>query len=387
MCVCVCCRAREQVKQLSKDDKASLMQYGAQYCRHVLNAASPSLLTRFFYHFTRHKDGLDYVVMNNCMPPMRAVDELWDLKGCCDDKVVREGGVSVPQVHKRWYMLHWLVAEAVGDCVGILPLGRKRYKAGKTRARTQQFKLEHEDWSEVMRAVKLDVEFLRSSGLCDYSLIIGSLTEEAKANGVMPEFPSGLMGRQPYVIKRGEWWVAYYIGIIDFLQGWTTGKKVAHVIKVGFAPKPISTIQPDDYAKQFLEANQKRFVALPKKVYPEFKVDQSFVFKSPKQVQAAPSAAAMRGMGKIRSSENSDSKKTQEEAIQEALAGLQHLESLRAHNVIRESHNTMVRAGMTQSVTSGMTLVESSIADSNANTEQGMKELESVCEELPTYDC
>jgi len=95
----------------------------------------------------------------------------------------------------------------------------------------------------------------------------------------------------------------------------------------------------------------------------------------------------MRGMGKIRSSENSDSKKTQEEAIQEALAGLQHLESLRAHNVIRESHNTMVRAGMTQSVTSGMTLVESSIADSNANTEQGMKELESVCEELPTYDC
>ncbi len=45
-----------------------------------------------------------------------SVDALWDLKGCADDKIVRQGGASVPQVHKRWYMLHWLAAEGCGDC-------------------------------------------------------------------------------------------------------------------------------------------------------------------------------------------------------------------------------------------------------------------------------
>ena len=55
---------------------------------------------------------------------------------------------------------------------------------------------------------------------------------------------------------------AYYLGIIDFLQGWTAGKKVAHVIKFLFAPKPISTVRPKPYADQFWAAQQRRFHAL-----------------------------------------------------------------------------------------------------------------------------
>jgi len=35
----------------------------------------------------------------------------------------------------------------------------------------------------------------------------------------------------PYVVEhRGEVLILY-LGVIDFLQGWNTGKKVAHVIK------------------------------------------------------------------------------------------------------------------------------------------------------------
>jgi len=37
------------------------------------------------------------------------------------------------QVHKRWFMLHWLVSEATGGC--LLPQERKEYKDGKIRAR------------------------------------------------------------------------------------------------------------------------------------------------------------------------------------------------------------------------------------------------------------
>ena len=44
-------------------------------------------------------------------------------------------------------------------------------------------------------------------------------------------------------------------------KGWTTGKKVAHVIKAAFAPKPISTVEPEAYARQFLEDAEKRFIA------------------------------------------------------------------------------------------------------------------------------
>ena len=36
----------------------------------------------------------------------------------------------------------------------------------------------------------------------------------------------------------------------DYYQGWTGGKKVAHVIKKMFAPKPISTVSPTPYADQ-----------------------------------------------------------------------------------------------------------------------------------------
>lgn len=65
---------------------------------------------------------------------MSAVDELWDLKGCADDKVMVRGGQSVAQVHKRWFRCHWLVAEAT--CLASsLPQPRRDYYQGKRDAR------------------------------------------------------------------------------------------------------------------------------------------------------------------------------------------------------------------------------------------------------------
>lgn len=50
--------------------------------------------------------------------------------------------------------------------------------------------------------------------------------------------------------------------MIDFLQPWTTGKKVAHCIKCTFAPKPISTIHPTQYADQFLDFFADKFTGM-----------------------------------------------------------------------------------------------------------------------------
>jgi len=284
----------------------------------------------------------------------------------------------VPQVHKRWYMVHWLLAEALGDCVGILPLGRKRYKSGKTRARTQVFKLEFNDWAEVSRSVRHDVDFLKACGLCDYSLIIGSLSEKVKDNGDLPVFPGGMFGRQPYIIRRGEWMIAYYVGIIDFLQGWTTGKKVAHVIKVGFAPKPISTIQPEEYAAQFLEANEKRFEALPMREIPpggteSFKLKQSFVFVS-SDVRSNESTG---GRGHSGDQEGNDKDAEDPSWVQDALEGFKKLE-MQAD----QSNYQALQGGMSAaSVATSDWTQHSTVSD--AGTDDKLKELGSVAH----YDC
>lgn len=45
-------------------------------------------------------------------------------------------------------------------------------------------------------------------------------------------FACQTVNRRPAVVVGKESSSAYYMGIIDFLQGWSGGKKVAHVIKV-----------------------------------------------------------------------------------------------------------------------------------------------------------
>ena len=66
------------------------------------------------------------------------------------------------------------------------------------------------------------------------------------------------MPKQPYVVVEGKRATAYYIGIIDFLQGWTGGKKCAHVIKVIFAPKPVRLLKSNRREVVVLLASSRR---------------------------------------------------------------------------------------------------------------------------------
>ncbi len=88
----------------------------------------------------------------------------------------------------------------------------------------------------------------------DYSLIVGVAADAADAAAdaaVHPPGP-GAPHAAPLVARHGGYTGVFYVGIIDFLQTWTGGKKVAHVIKACCAPHPISTVPPKAYAAQFV---------------------------------------------------------------------------------------------------------------------------------------
>jgi hypothetical protein len=169
----------------------------------------------------------------------------------------------LPQVHKRFYNLPWLLAEAVGleKCVAA---ERGTYRRGKARAFIETFTLAPEDRQLVTSIAAADADFLAAAGLMDYSLLVGTLTKRMLPNGALPDFPQGGAIRpliQITATPQGPVVTALYLGIIDYLQGWTTGKRVAHVIKEIFAPHPISTVKPRAYCIQFKEANNRRFSA------------------------------------------------------------------------------------------------------------------------------
>jgi hypothetical protein len=54
--------------------------------------------------------------------------------------------------------------------------------------------------------------------------------------------------------RRGDRAV-YYMGLIDFLQPWTTRKVIERRLKglMGYDTNAISSVTPEEYAKRFLE--------------------------------------------------------------------------------------------------------------------------------------
>jgi hypothetical protein len=88
------------VKQLSADNHAELSAIASMLVERVTSAES--MLMRIYWHFFRPSDKTFYVVMKNLLPREFAERDtacsLFDLKGCCDDKMMLDCGKKVPQV-------------------------------------------------------------------------------------------------------------------------------------------------------------------------------------------------------------------------------------------------------------------------------------------------
>lgn len=250
---------RYLVKELSAVDHRSLSMHTVTIVERVLTG--DSLIVPLFLHFARSSAGgaaRHYVVMRNVLPALPTglvFHKKYDLKGNRDDKLLEDEGDSIDEVHKRCFHCHtcWY------GCDGWLPLcttaSRKRYLLGKAAAWSARFAVGAENAARIVGMLRGDSDTLCSLNLMDYSLMVGIL--RVPEGQPVPE--AG--GLQQFTVRRSGSTYVYYLGVIDFLQEWTLQKRAAMLIKLPFAPKPLSTVPPALYAHQFAVNLERKFLA------------------------------------------------------------------------------------------------------------------------------
>ena len=245
------------VKELSISDKRTILSgnFCELYSERVLSR--DSLLCRILCVFIRRVDGKFYIGMGNCIPlHIKKWDMIYDLKGTADDKTLVRSGNTVEEIHKRFWRLDWMFLEAIGK----VSKKRLHYVEGKREAYTSSIILTTEQKKEVMKMIKGDVQFFVEQNLMDYSMIVAIKHVDREHAAILSQSAKTHEDMHNYFeVRQGDKLYIVYVGIIDFLQGWTNGKRVAHVIKCIFAPKPISTVRPVAYADQFQKFFEKKF--------------------------------------------------------------------------------------------------------------------------------
>lgn len=240
------------VKTLKEQDARSLLDEVFLRAYVARATTGQSLMTKIFAVFKYPSLGT-FVAMSNCLSPkVKTWSRLYDLKGTADDKTLVRDGLSVPHAHKRFYQLNLIVRECFG-CYRDVPVPRQRYIKGKHEAFDIPIFLTPEQRKEILTALKNDVALFEAHNLMDYSLLIGIQRVRREDVAEAVNMVEDDVHNKPYVVEYGGEVLIMYFGVIDFLQSWNTGKKVAHVVKLLFAPRPISTVNPKAYAKQFLE--------------------------------------------------------------------------------------------------------------------------------------
>lgn len=279
------------VKELSVKDHGTLLSVARSYSQHV--RSDDTLLCPIYLHFRDIISGRYFFAMRNVVGrgPFHA---LYDIKGCSDDKTMELDGNQIEAVHKRFYHV-WLWCGQF-----FWTAARERYFAGKRHARRVQLVMTPEQREKFLRCIERDTQWLASNYLMDYSLVVafrqgrhGKLLEGDEAvmserqmcNTVSEESTSNhmSMGFRPMTRTTPEGTeVTVCAAIIDYLQRWTAGKKVARVVKVLETNK--STIPPRPYAARFLRHFQQRVISQPGEQIADAKANQ----KSP-----MPGAASM----------------------------------------------------------------------------------------------
>eukprot|EP00931_Biecheleriopsis_adriatica_P017135 TRINITY_DN12390_c0_g1_i1.p1 TRINITY_DN12390_c0_g1~~TRINITY_DN12390_c0_g1_i1.p1 ORF type:complete len:358 (-),score=60.37 TRINITY_DN12390_c0_g1_i1:205-1278(-) len=228
------------VKEMSKGDHQSLLRVASSYGKHVLGG--DTLICPIYLHFRDIADDRFFFVMRNSVGrgPFKA---FYDLKGCADDKLLEKDGDSIKAVHKRiWNVGMWCGQSGWSDA-------RKRYFAGKVEARSIQVAMTQEQRDSFLLALERDTRWLAGHRLMDYSLLI-AIKEGSRDNPTVADGHTSL-ALKPFT-RRGPDGedISIYVSIIDLLQTWTMGKKVARVIKTLERNK--ATIPPRMYADRFL---------------------------------------------------------------------------------------------------------------------------------------
>ncbi|CAJ1434330.1 unnamed protein product [Effrenium voratum] len=220
------------IKELSAGDHKSLLHIAPLYGEHVISG--DTLLSPIFLHFRDIATGKFFFAMRNSIGqgPFKAC---YDLKGCADDKLLEKEGERIHAVHKRiWNVGMWLGKWNWSS-------ERKRYYAGKKEAQSMQIAIMPEQRASLIAAMRRDTAFLVGHNLMDYSFLVAIKDCDATNEDWV---------LKPYQLRTPEGDLSVYVSIIDFLQVWTNGKKVARVVKAAECNK--ATIPPKDYGHRFL---------------------------------------------------------------------------------------------------------------------------------------
>lgn len=228
------------VKELSIGDHRQLLALAGSYVEHV--RGGETLLSPIYLHFSDEQTGRSFFVMRNTVGA-GPVMELYDLKGCADDKTLVRDGEPIEAVHKRiWNVGMWLSKSSWSE-------ERVKYYNGKLAARDFTILLREGEKEKVVARLERDVGWLVEHGLMDYSLLVAV---KAGAGGAA-NAPTGppLDLSQTTFAKPGPDGsdLTVSISIIDFFQRWTNGKRVARVIKA--AERNKATVPPSMYGERF----------------------------------------------------------------------------------------------------------------------------------------
>lgn len=247
------------IKELGKADHELLCSITEGYVQRIRDGQS--LLVTIYLHFTDRSERRFFMVMSNILRHRGPFAGLYDLKGCADDKTLEADGRKVKAVHKRIWQMHlWCWNCLWSD-------DRMTYFEGKLAARTVNIPVTAPQKEAIMARLKMDTDWMANNNLMDYSLLVGikrMSRSEFDADQVVRRAQMAAEHEflQPLVCRAdgpgcGDVSLVY-IGIIDFLQEWTCGKKIAMALKVLERNK--ATIAPRPYAKRFYEHFQRIIV-------------------------------------------------------------------------------------------------------------------------------
>jgi hypothetical protein len=206
------------VKQVTGGDQ-ELLEQSAFVDSHVEHVKGESIIARIYMHFHVREDGtkwggFDYFAQSNWLPKRKGAEymQVYDLKGSRDDKTLIRHGEKIEEVHKRcWNVGMW------SSCCWTT--ARHHYYEGKFHALHCKFHVSEEDKQNIMRVINRDAKWFMKHGLMDYSLVVGVI--EGRPGQRKEEFPPGAPGSgQPWIHHCDDVTVAYYMGIIDYLQEW-----------------------------------------------------------------------------------------------------------------------------------------------------------------------
>jgi len=152
------------VKELSQGDHLCLLDITPSYYEHL--CSGHSRLSAIYLHYRDDATGRIFFAMRNELGPGPFL-EMYDLKGCDDDRTLMAGGKAISPVRKRiWNVLMW-----GGTCCWTED--RVTYHRGKVNARRLKLHITEDQRAQVLSELKRDTDWLAKMNLMDYSLLVG----------------------------------------------------------------------------------------------------------------------------------------------------------------------------------------------------------------------